>query len=138
MLPTRLHPYFPRVQTREVFRYGGCCQVCRRKSRQATTSNTGVVDECQRQSALAGAKKALGGGFAAIVRGETETGVTTMRLDEGMDTGPLFLARSTVIGPEETAGQLQERLARIGADLLLETLRGLISTEIGGYQARGE
>lgn len=61
----------------------------------------------------------------AIARGERETGVTTMQLDEGLDTGPILLARSTPIGPAETAGELQERLARLGAELLLETLDGL-------------
>ncbi len=61
----------------------------------------------------------------AIAQGETETGVTTMRIDEGLDTGPLLLARATPIGPEETAAELEPRLARLGADLLLETVRGL-------------
>lgn len=61
----------------------------------------------------------------AIARGESETGVTTMQLDEGLDTGPILMARATPIGPLETAGGLQERLAAIGAELLLETLDGL-------------
>ncbi len=61
----------------------------------------------------------------ALARGESETGVTTMQLDEGLDTGPILVARSTPIGPEETAGELQERLAALGARLLLETLAGL-------------
>lgn len=61
----------------------------------------------------------------AIVNGEPETGVTTMLLDEGLDTGPTLLARRTPIGLEETAGELQARLARLGAELLLESVRGL-------------
>ena len=61
----------------------------------------------------------------AVARGERETGVTTMQLDEGLDTGPILLARATPIGPDETAGELQERLAALGATLLLETLAGL-------------
>lgn len=61
----------------------------------------------------------------AVARGESETGVTTMQLDEGLDTGPILLARATPIGPDETAGELQERLAALGATLLLETLAGL-------------
>jgi methionyl-tRNA formyltransferase len=61
----------------------------------------------------------------AIACGETETGVTTMLIDEGLDTGPLLLARSTPIGPDETAADLEPRLARLGAELLLETTRGL-------------
>jgi methionyl-tRNA formyltransferase len=63
----------------------------------------------------------------AIVRGEAETGVTTMLLDEGLDTGPILLSRSTPIGSEETAGSLQERLALLGAPLLVETLDRLES-----------
>jgi methionyl-tRNA formyltransferase len=61
----------------------------------------------------------------AIVNGETETGVTTMLLDEGLDTGPTLLARATPIGPEETAPELETRLAALGAGLLLETIDGL-------------
>ena len=61
----------------------------------------------------------------AIANGETETGVTTMLIDEGLDTGPTLLARSTPIGPDETAAELEPRLARLGAELLLETVRGL-------------
>jgi methionyl-tRNA formyltransferase len=61
----------------------------------------------------------------AIASGETETGVTTMLIDEGLDTGPTLLARSTAIGPEETAADLEPRLARLGAEVLLETVRGL-------------
>lgn len=61
----------------------------------------------------------------AIANGETETGVTTMLIDEGLDTGPVLLQRATPIGPEETADALEARLATMGADLLLETLAGL-------------
>jgi methionyl-tRNA formyltransferase len=61
----------------------------------------------------------------AIARGETRTGVTTMRIDAGLDTGDILLAAPTGIGPEETAVELSERLARMGADLLVETLRGI-------------
>ena len=61
----------------------------------------------------------------AIVNGEAETGVTTMLIDEGLDTGPLLLAEATPIGAEETADVLEARLALIGADLLVRTLKGL-------------
>jgi methionyl-tRNA formyltransferase len=61
----------------------------------------------------------------AIANGDTETGVTTMLIDEGLDTGPTLLARSTAIGPEETAADLEPRLARLGAEVLLETVHGL-------------
>ncbi len=58
----------------------------------------------------------------ALLAGEEETGVTIMLMDEGMDTGPILAQISTKIRPEETTGSLGERLARMGADLLLETL----------------
>jgi methionyl-tRNA formyltransferase len=52
----------------------------------------------------------------AIVRGDVETGITLMKLDEGMDTGPTFARIVTPIDPDETAGELSARLARVGAD----------------------
>lgn len=61
----------------------------------------------------------------AIVNGETRTGVTTMQINAGLDTGDTLLERETEIGPEETALELGERLAAMGAELLIETLDGL-------------
>jgi len=61
----------------------------------------------------------------AILNGETRTGVTTMRIDAGLDTGDMLLKAETEIGPEETAVELGRRLAAMGADLLVLTLRGL-------------
>jgi methionyl-tRNA formyltransferase len=61
----------------------------------------------------------------AIARGETRTGVTTMRIDAGLDTGDMLLKAETGIGPEENAVELGARLAAMGADLLVETLDGL-------------
>ena len=61
----------------------------------------------------------------AIARGETETGVTTMLLDEGLDTGPVLLRHPTPIASDETAAELTPRLARLGAELLVETLRDM-------------
>src|SRR5947209_878603 len=61
----------------------------------------------------------------AIAMGETVTGVTTMRIDEGLDTGGILLKREMPILPEDTAVTLSPRLAQLGADLLVETLRGL-------------
>jgi methionyl-tRNA formyltransferase len=58
----------------------------------------------------------------AIIRGERESGITTFQMDEGMDTGSVLLQRAVAIGPGETAGELAERLAVLGADVLLETL----------------
>jgi len=65
----------------------------------------------------------------AIVNGEKETGVTTMRIVEELDAGPLLLQRATEIGANETAPDLMQRLALTGADLLSETLRDLESIE---------
>src|SRR5258708_1749911 len=58
----------------------------------------------------------------AIVRGEMETGVTTMKMDEGLDTGEILRQRSLAIASSETAPELMERLAAVGSDLLAETL----------------
>lgn len=63
----------------------------------------------------------------AIIRGETETGVTIMCLDEGMDTGPMLVTRAMPVLPEDTAGSLFERMAPIGAEALLDALEGLES-----------
>jgi methionyl-tRNA formyltransferase len=59
----------------------------------------------------------------AIANGESRTGVTTMQIDAGLDTGDMLLKWETQIGPEENALELGPRLARAGAELLLETLR---------------
>ncbi|MBS1875127.1 MAG: methionyl-tRNA formyltransferase [Acidobacteria bacterium] len=61
----------------------------------------------------------------AIARGEPRTGVTTMKINAGLDTGDMLLKWETPIGPEETSVELGERLAAAGAELLIETLRGL-------------
>ena len=61
----------------------------------------------------------------AVANGETMTGVTTMRLDAGLDTGPMLLAEKVPIAPEETAENLFESLAAMGAPLMVKTLRGL-------------
>jgi methionyl-tRNA formyltransferase len=65
----------------------------------------------------------------AIARGETRTGVTTMRINEGLDTGDMLLKWETEIGAEETAVELGERLAAAGAELLVRTLAELPSIE---------
>lgn len=59
---------------------------------------------------------------ASILCGDAWSGITIFRLDEGVDTGPLLLQEMTPIGPEETAGELTERLARLGGRLLLTAL----------------
>src|ERR1044071_8808308 len=58
----------------------------------------------------------------AIADGVSETGVSIMRMEAGLDTGPMFAKRATAIGPEEAAPELLARLAGLGADLLSETL----------------
>ena len=62
----------------------------------------------------------------AIARGETRTGLTTMQIDAGLDTGPMLLKHETEIAPEEAAPQLSLRLAAAGAVLMTETLRRLL------------
>ncbi|HEX8557683.1 MAG TPA: methionyl-tRNA formyltransferase [Pyrinomonadaceae bacterium] len=69
----------------------------------------------------------------AIARGERQTGVTTMLMDEGLDTGPLLLQRATAVEEGETAPRLLERLSRDGADLLAETLE-----RFGGIEPRAQ
>jgi methionyl-tRNA formyltransferase len=61
----------------------------------------------------------------AVINGESRTGITTMLMDEGLDTGPILLQRATDIDPNETSGELHDRLARMGADLLLDTIHRL-------------
>jgi methionyl-tRNA formyltransferase len=66
----------------------------------------------------------------SIANGETRTGVTTMRIDAGLDTGDVLLKAETEIGEAETAPQLSSRLAKMGAELLLRTLDGIESGTI--------
>jgi methionyl-tRNA formyltransferase len=77
---------------------------------------------------------------AAVLAGDTETGVTIMQMDAGLDTGPILAQRPTLIGTDETAGELTDRLAILGARLLVETLPywladGVISREQDEAQA---
>jgi methionyl-tRNA formyltransferase len=62
---------------------------------------------------------------AAILAGDAETGVSIMRMDAGMDTGPVYAMRATPIAAADTAPELTGRLAAMGADLLVEVLAGL-------------
>lgn len=61
----------------------------------------------------------------AIANGEVETGVTTMQMDAGLDTGPILMQEKTAIGDDETSIGLMERLAELGAELISRTLRDL-------------
>jgi methionyl-tRNA formyltransferase len=66
----------------------------------------------------------------AIARGETMTGVTTMRINAGLDTGDILLQKQVAIAPDDTTETLSPRLAAIGAELMIETLRGLENATI--------
>jgi len=63
----------------------------------------------------------------AILAGDTESGVSIMRMTRGLDRGPVYSRRATPIGPTETAGELHDRLSRLGAELLVETLPDILS-----------
>ncbi|HEY6065854.1 MAG TPA: methionyl-tRNA formyltransferase [Thermoanaerobaculia bacterium] len=75
---------------------------------------------------------------AAILAGDRETGVVTMRIVPELDAGPLYLERRTVVGVRETGASLSERLSREGADLLVETLRGLEAGSLTAHPQVGE
>ncbi|MEK6600085.1 MAG: methionyl-tRNA formyltransferase [Deltaproteobacteria bacterium] len=66
----------------------------------------------------------------AIINGEKETGITTMLLDEGMDTGDMLLTEKVEIRDDDTASSLYDRLKYIGADLLIKTIKGIKSETI--------
>ena len=67
---------------------------------------------------------------AAILHGDETTGVTIMKMDVGLDTGPILSQRSTPLMPDDTAGSVLERLSHLGADLLIETLPDYLSGKI--------
>lgn len=70
----------------------------------------------------------------AVVNGEEKSGVTTMRLVEKMDAGPIYLQRELPLTPGETTASLQAKLAPLGAELLLETLAGLEARTIAAQE----
>jgi methionyl-tRNA formyltransferase len=67
-----------------------------------------------------------------IVNGETETGVTIMQMDEGLDTGDMLLKKSVAIGPEEDAQSLHDRLSVVGAEAMAEALDLLVAGRLIG------
>jgi len=75
---------------------------------------------------------------AALLAGDLETGVATMRMEEGLDTGPIYLERRVAIGARETAGELSARLAALGGQLLVATLRGLGAGTLAARAQAGE
>ena len=66
----------------------------------------------------------------AILAGDRETGITIMRMDEGLDTGPILLSEPLPIGPAETGGSLHDRLASLGARLIVEGLAKLAAGKL--------
>ena len=62
----------------------------------------------------------------SVINGEKETGVTTMQLDAGLDTGDILLVKKTEIEPNETSGELFDRLKVLGAELLIETINAIL------------
>lgn len=66
----------------------------------------------------------------AILTGDSETGASIMKMDAGLDTGPVYSRRKLAIETGETAGMLHDRLARSGAELLMESLPGILSGDL--------
>ena len=73
----------------------------------------------------------------AVMNGDSQTGITTMLMDEGMDTGAILLQEPVAIGPDDTAGEVSIRLAEVGGRLLIKTLRGWESRQITPYAQDG-
>jgi methionyl-tRNA formyltransferase len=67
---------------------------------------------------------------AAILAGDPETGVSLMQMEAGLDTGPVYCSRRTAIGPTETAGLLQARLAALGGELLAASLDAILASQL--------
>jgi methionyl-tRNA formyltransferase len=67
---------------------------------------------------------------AAILAGDAETGITIMKMDAGLDTGPMLLQRAIPVGAEDTGGNLLEKLSKLGGELLLETIPAYISGKL--------
>ncbi len=75
---------------------------------------------------------------AAILNGDSETGITIILMDEGLDTGPVVARRAIPISPEDTAGSLGEKLAKLGAEILLEILPAWLEGRIQPSPQEGE
>ncbi len=75
---------------------------------------------------------------AVILNGEKKTGVTTMYMDEGIDTGDLLLSKEIEISDKETCGSLEEKIAAVGAELILETLTALENGTLKRIPQEGE
>ncbi len=66
----------------------------------------------------------------AVMEGEKETGITTMLMDKGMDTGDILMINKTPVHPDDTAADIHDRLSAIGADLIISTLEGLLNKTV--------
>jgi methionyl-tRNA formyltransferase len=75
---------------------------------------------------------------AAILHGDAETGITIMKMDVGLDTGPILSQRSIPLTQQDTAGSVFEKLSRLGAELLIETLPDYLSGEVQPLPQREE
>ena len=75
---------------------------------------------------------------AVLLAGDPETGVTIMKMDEGVDTGPILSQRAVLIDPDETGGSLAQKLSVVGADLLVETLPRYFSGELEAHAQDGQ
>lgn len=73
----------------------------------------------------------------AVMNGETETGVTTFLLQQQIDTGNILLSEKMPIGPEETAGEVHDRMKVLGAAVLVKTLDALVAGEVSGIPQAG-
>lgn len=67
----------------------------------------------------------------AVIAGDTETGVAVMKMEEGLDTGPVAMVERVAIGPDMTGGELHDRLAMLGADLMVRALAALSRGALG-------
>lgn len=74
----------------------------------------------------------------SILSGDVESGVTTMKMAEGLDTGDILLQCATALSPNETASTLHDRLSVMGADLIVKTLQGLASKTLHGVPQNSE
>ena len=74
----------------------------------------------------------------AIMAGDGETGVMVMRMEAGLDTGPVAMSERVAIGPDETAGALHDRLMRLGADLMARALSALSRGALEFHPQQGE
>lgn len=74
----------------------------------------------------------------AVINGDKKTGVTTMYMDEGMDTGDILLKKEVDIGDDETMGELWDRLSNVGAELLVETIKQIENNSIVRTKQNGD